>query len=202
MVLVFVVNCIYFEVYAATALSRGCLHFGGSQLTVINNTVIITQVNTIFTQSIADATFVVVRVLIPFFIMVTLNAILIRYITLSKKKIATKTKDSKQKKESRFTTSIILINAFFFIFQFPEVVKQILRYSYFIPYANSIWIVANSSFTLFGNITLLWSYCFTLLEFFLDITFNSLFRAEILSVFDFILKRKTPTNSEQKSRTK
>lgn len=123
-----------------------------------------------------DMMFVLMRVIVPFIIMVFCNFILIKHIRESRKRVI---RGRNQKKENSFTLAVAIMNGsflFFNIWVIPYFI--IVYYSTFsgitlasVPYAISLF---------YGTCAILISYLFTLSQFLIDMIFNKVFRKEIL----------------------
>lgn len=123
-----------------------------------------------------DMMFVLMRVIVPFIIMVFCNFILIKHIRESRKRVI---RGQNQKRENSFTLAVAIMNGSFLFFNIWVIPYYIIvYYSTFsgisltsVPYAISL---------LYGTCSILISYLFTLSQFIIDMIFNKVFRKEIL----------------------
>ena len=119
---------------------------------------------------------VILRNFLPFLIMIILNIAMCLMIFESKKKI----KNRSQKKEMNFTLSVIALNFIFFVFYTPLSISYIMvcyyQYSVVVP----AWFLSEINFI--NNITIVLSFIYNSLPFFINFTFNKIFRAEFFKL--------------------
>jgi hypothetical protein len=133
-----------------------------------------------------DLIFIIMRIIIPFFIMMICNIVLIKHIRKSRKRII---RGRNEKRDNSFTISVTIMNGSFLICNIGVIAYYcIVYYSTFSGVALDK--VQNAIVTLYGTAALIVSYLFTISQFFIDITFNKIFRKEIFSAFLFISGRR------------
>lgn len=133
-----------------------------------------------------DLIYVMMRIILPFIIMVVCNIILINHIRQSRKRVI---RGRNEKKENTLTKTVALLNGSFIICNISVVVYYIVvYYNLFngIVYTNANYYI----FLIYGTSSILLSYLFTLLQFFLDMVFNKIFRKEILQTFLIVTGRR------------
>lgn len=121
-----------------------------------------------------DMMFVIMRIALPFAIMLVCDVILVIHIRKSRKRII------QEKNEHSFTMAVTIINGSFLACNIGVVVYYIIVY-YLRFSGTSISIVAAYINSLFGTCVILLSYIFTLSQFFMDMIFNKIFRKEIIA---------------------
>lgn len=132
-----------------------------------------------------DLIFVLMRIILPFIIMVVCNVVLINHIRKSRNRVI---RGRKEKKEHSFTMAVSFINGSFLALNIGVVVYYIILY--YLRFAGiSLNSVSNNIFSLYGTSAILVSYLFTLSQFFIDMIFNKVFRKEILVVFMILTGR-------------
>lgn len=135
-----------------------------------------------------DIIFVIMRIILPFCIMIVCNVILINHIRKSRNRVI---RGRKEKRENNFTFAVSIINGSFLAFNIGVVVYYIMIYYYRFS-GNSLKTdsVSYYIFNLYGTSAILLSYLFTLSQFFIDMIFNKVFRKEILVVFMILSGRR------------
>ena len=123
-----------------------------------------------------DMIFMIMRILLPFIVMVICNVILVNYISNRRKIII---RERKAKKEYSFTIAVLIMNASFLFCNISVVIYYIM--AYYLKFSGaSLPLVSVYINSLFGTCAILFSYMFTLSEFFIDLIFNKVFRKRIL----------------------
>jgi len=143
-----------------------------------------TQANTDLVLA-QDIMFVIMRIILPFIIMVVCNIILINHIRKSRNRVV---RGRKERKEQSFTKSVTIMNGSFLVCNIGVAVYYIIAY-YLKFSGNSLGQVPTYINSLYGTCAILVSYIFTLSQFFVDIIFNKVFRKEILLVILFLSRR-------------
>lgn len=160
---------------------------------VISVTASCVQPNTNLVLS-QDIMFVIMRIILPFIIMVGCNVILIRHIRESRNRVI---RDRKEKKEHSFTKAVAIMNGSFLACNIGVVVYYIIYYS--LRFSGAQWpFLSVVIFSLYGTCAILLSYMFTLSQFIIDMIFNKVFRKEILHVVFFLTRQR---NDVEPSRT-
>ena len=119
---------------------------------------------------------VLLRNFLPFLIMIILNIAMCLMIFESKKKI----KNRSQKKEMNFTISVMALNFIFFVFYTPLSISYIMvgYYQYSVVVPN--WFLSEINFI--NNITIVLSFIYNSIPFFINFMFNKIFRAEFFKL--------------------
>jgi hypothetical protein len=133
-----------------------------------------------------DIIFVIMRIILPFIIMMVCNIILINHIRKSRNRVI---RGRKEKKEHSVTKAVAIMNGSFLTCNIGVVVYYILNY-YFKFSGTSLSTVSFYIITLFGTSSILLSYLFTFCQFFIDMMFNKVFRKEILVIFMILRGRR------------
>lgn len=176
----------------------------------LNSTVIISrpitdcvQLNTDIVLA-QDMIFVLMRIILPFIIMLVCTSILFNYARVSRKALIRR---RQFRKEHTFTLVVTITNVWFLICNIGVVVYYFMFYYYKFSGA-SLPIIAHYTNLLFGACAIVLSYSFTFSWFFIDMLFNRTFRKEILlavlfltSLRDKIMTRVTQNNNTQNSNT-
>ena len=134
-----------------------------------------------------DMIYVMMRILLPFIIMVICNAILVNYIRNRRKVVINR---SKEKREHRFTITVTIMNGFFLACNIPVVIYYIMFY--YFQFSSALEVISLASYyslILFSLCSILLSYIFIFSQFFIDMIFNKVFRKEILAAFLFLTGR-------------
>ena len=154
-------------------------------LIVVINLPICTQTdsNIILAQNLIS---IIMRIVLPFIIMIVCNIILINHIRKSRNRVI---RGRNEKKNNNFTFSVIIMNAYFIICNIEVVVYFIIFY-YNVYGGGPIKNVPYYIFTLYGTCSILLSYFFTISQFLVDIIFNKVFRKEILVSVLFLTGRR------------
>jgi hypothetical protein len=143
--------------------------------------------------------FSLMRSIVPFVIMVILNVLLIKHIAESRKRIA---QNRSQKRENHFTIAVTLMNGAFFVTNFPRFVTTIMNitftYSGLPPTEDPN--LLNAQLSVFYTTCIIFSLVFTLAQFWLDLTLNSLFRKEVIDLFLRIARRNQVSVTESNTR--
>lgn len=131
-------------------------------------------------------TLILMRVIVPFFLIAILSILLIIKIRNKRKKISSHQASSNsntvrspnKQKETRFTIAVCFINGSFLILNLPMLIVAVINYMrYFLRLSFSeLYYV---QFNLFNTISILLSYLFILCEFWRDLVLNRLFRKEV-----------------------
>ena len=134
-----------------------------------------------------DLMYVIMRIILPFIIMVVCNVILVNYIR-NRRKVALN--GNKEKREHSFTINVAIMNGIFLTCNLPVVVYCIMFYYFqFTDALETFPLVKYYSIILFGLCTILISYVFIFSQFFIDMIFNKVFRNEILAALWFVTRR-------------
>lgn len=130
-----------------------------------------------------DMIFVIMRIILPFVIMVICNVILVKYISSKRKVII---RGRKEKREHSFTIVVSIINGSFLFCNISVVIYYIIVYYY--RFSGTSVTVETYKASLFGTCAILFSYLFTLSEFFIDVIFNKVFRIKMLSLLLYLTR--------------
>lgn len=142
------------------------------------NITICTQANRNVTLA-QDLIFIIIRVILPFIIMVTCNIVLIRHVAISRNKVI---RGSNQRREHSFTIAVAILNGSFMAFNLGAVVLFII--TYYIRFSgNRFTVVGSAMFVVYQTVSILVAYSFGLLQFWLDLIFNRIFRQEMRTAF-------------------
>ena len=135
------------------------------------------------------------RIFIPFGIMLTLNLIVIWRLKQSKRRVnaasiqsgsSQQTNRQLVNKKSRFSVSTLIIDFIFLFFYLPMGVSYAIQiYNLYSTSLTSDRVV-NASYQLFTNICLMLSLAHTSSLFFVFVIFNRFFRAELIVLFRLI----------------
>ena len=180
------VNMLYYAISTRYPVFNTTLN----KYTFINNTLACIQSNLdiLFIQ---DMIFVLMLIILPFIIMVSCNVFLIKHISKTRKLVI---RGRKQKREHSFTIAVSIMNAAFLVCNIGVTVYYSVIY-YLAFSRDSMPTRPYNIFLMFGTCATLFSYIFTLSEFFIDMIFNKVFRKEIYSLIRFIIGFKTVTSS-------
>ena len=156
----------------------------------INNTLVCTQsnLNIVFAQ---DLIFVLMRIILPFVIMVICNLVLVKHISKTRRSVI---RGRKQKREHSFTIAVSIMNGSFLVCNIGVVFYYFISY-YLIFSGLQLFVRPYYIFLIFGICGNLFSYIFTFSEFFIDMFFNKVFRKEILLLIRFLIRFNTAANS-------
>ena len=153
---------------------------------VSNNTVTIcTQANpdVFFAQ---DVTFVFMRIILPFVIMVGCNVVLINHIRKTRKVII---RGRTNKREHSFTMAVSVMNLCFLFCNIGVIFNYILIYYLrFSGVSLSLSSYSQNVILLYGTCSILFSYIFTFFQVFIDMIFNKVFRKEIFSLLRSLIR--------------
>lgn len=130
-----------------------------------------------------DMIFVIMRIILPFVIMVSCNLVLVNHINNARKVVI---RGRKKKREHTFTISVAVINLIFLLCSISVAVYYIIDYYFRLSVAS----ISSHSYyiiLLFGTCAKLLSYIFTFSEFFVDMIFNKAFQKEIFSLLRFLI---------------
>ena len=130
-----------------------------------------------------DMIFVIMRIILPFVIMVSCNLVLVNHINNARKVVI---RGRKKKREHTFTISVAVINLIFLLCSISVAVYYIIDYYFRLSVAS----ISSHSYyiiLLFGTCAKLLSYIFTFLEVFVDMIFNKAFQKEIFSLLRFLI---------------
>ena len=184
---VFLINLFYVTFYAKTSFSTQ------SQLDPILNVTV--KVNITLLQCLAinsdiqtaqDMLYVFMRIVIPLVIMVVCSYILFKHVFKARRSII---RGRNQKRENFFTVAITLSNCAFFVFNLPITVYYF--YYYYLKYSNTqLSLVGSFQFNVFFVVAYLFSYLFTLCQFWIDLALNRVFRKEIFTFVKSIISLK------------
>lgn len=184
---VFVVNQVHMAYYVQNFKTSASVY---NQ--TLNKTVFVSIVSVYCVQynnnlSLAqDILFVIMRIILPFIIMVVCNIILINYIRQSRNRII---RGRKERKEHSFTLAVTIMNGSFLICNIGVVVYYIIFY-YLKFSGTTLPLVPFYMNQLYGTCAVLFSFIFTLSQFLIDMIFNKVFRKEILVVFLIVTGRR------------
>ena len=128
--------------------------------------------------------FVIMRIILPFVIMVSCNVILINHIRKTRKVII---RGRNKKRENSFTIAVSIMNLCFLLCNIGLVIYYFLLY-YFRFSGVSLSSSSISIFSLYGTCSILFSYIFTLFQVFIDMIFNKVFRKEIFSLLRSLIR--------------
>ena len=152
----------------------------------VNKTILTCTVISKDIQTAQDIVFMFIRILIPMFIMIICSYYLIKHVLEVRRRII---HGRNQKRENLFTVAVTFTNVAFFVFNLPITVYYIIYYcitllKIFLPY------LGNVQFSLFFRVAYLFSYMFTLCQFWIDLAFNRIFRKEIFAAAFFLIPKK------------
>jgi hypothetical protein len=181
------VNMLYYAISTRYPVFNTTLN----KYTFINNTLVCTQSNLdiLFIQ---DMIFVLMRIILPFVIMVSCNVFLVKHISKTRKLVI---RGRKQKREHSFTIAVSIMNASFLVCNIGVAVYYVVIY-YLAFSGDSMPSRPYNIFIMFGSCATLFSYIFTFSEFFIDMFFNKVFRKEIYSLIGFFIRVKTVARSK------
>ena len=155
-----------------------------------------TQANTQLVLA-QDIMFVIMRIILPFIIMVVCNVILINHIRRSRNRVV---RGRKERKEQSFTKAVAIMNGTFLACNIGVVAYYIIVY-YLKFSGNKFALVPSYIVSLYGTCANLLSYIFTLSLFFIDMIFNKIFRKEILLVLLIITGRQNQVDETRGGNT-
>lgn len=199
--LVFLVNLFYLTYYLRVSTSAQSVFDPALNKNVYTNvTVSQCVITSTDIQTAQDLLHVIMRIVLPLLIMIVCSVVLVRHIREAKKKVIS---GRNQKRELHFTVAVALINGAFFAFNAPITIYYIIYY--YIRFSGvTLSFLGNFQFTLFFTVAYLFSYMFTLCQFWVDLALNRLFRGEILAVFSALFRQNrvaTDNTNENKSTT-
>jgi hypothetical protein len=129
-----------------------------------------------------DMIYIIMRIILPFVIMVVCNTVLINYISKSRQVLVS---SLRERKEQNFTLVVAIMNMSFLVCNIAVIVYYFMLYYY--SFTGSILdIVPFYINKIFGTSVILFSYIFTFSQFFIDFIFNKVFRKEILAALSFL----------------
>ena len=181
------VNMLYYAISVAYPVFNTTLN----KRVYYNDTLVCTQanLNILIAQ---DFIFVLMRIILPFVIMVICNVVLVKHISKTRRAVI---HGRKQKREHSFTIAVSIMNGSFLVFNIGVVVYYLIVYFLYFSRISFSLISSYSIFTLYGSFVILFSYIFTFSEFFIDMFFNKVFRKEIYSLLRLFIRFKTVTTS-------
>lgn len=133
-----------------------------------------------------DVVFVIMRIVLPFFIMFTCNVILIRHIRKTRKVII---RGRKEKREHSFTKAVAIMTGSFLAFNIVLIVYYIMIY-YFKLSSITLRLALYSINYFYGIWAILLSYLFIVYQFFVVMAFNKLFRKKVHGEFVIVAGRR------------
>jgi hypothetical protein len=145
-----------------------------------------------------DMIYVIMRIVLPFIIMVVCNVVLIRHIRQSRNRVV---RGRKEKKEQSFTTAVAIMNGSFLVCNIGVVAYYIMNY-YFKFSGTTLSLVPVTITSLYGTCAILFSYIFTLSQFIIDMIFNKVFRKEILIVLLILAGRRNQIEPHTRDNTR
>lgn len=155
-----------------------------------NTTVIIRKPITVCYQSnpeivlAQDMIFMFMRIILPFIIMVICNVILVNHISKTRNVVI---RGRKEKRENNFTLSVSIMNGSFLICNIALVIYNIIFY--YLKFSGASWSFIPFYINyLFGTCATVLSYIFTLSQFFIDLTFNKVFRKQVISLLMYLTR--------------
>ena len=179
--IVFIINLFYLTNYASVSVITQSQF---DPLLNVSVSVNITKKNCIAInkdiQLAQDMIHVVMRIILPVFIMFVCSYTLIKHVLNVRRTII---RERNQKRENRFTVAVAFSNFAFLFFNLPVTVYYFILY-YFTLSKITLSPLTGAQFNLFCTVANLFSCMFTLGQFWIDLAFNRLFRKEI---FDFII---------------
>lgn len=129
---------------------------------------------------------IIMRIILPFIIMVACNFILINHIRKSRNRVI---RGRNEKKNHSFTLSVAIMNAFFLMTNIEVVIYYIIYY--YIFFNNiSTQTVSFAIISLYGTCSIILSYLFPISQFLIDMIFNKIFRKEIIITLFFLTGRR------------
>ena len=149
--------------------------------------------NIVFAQ---DMIFVIMRIIIPFIIMVICNVFLVKHISKTRKAVI---RGREKKRENSFTMTVSIMNGCYLICNIGVVLYYFIFY-YLVFSGSSLQSPSFFRFSLYGTCSILLSYIFILSQFFIDMIFNKVFRKEIYSLISFLTRFRYPVKSAVTSR--
>ena len=163
---------IYIPVYNETLNSTVIISKPITDCIQLNNDIALAQ----------DMIFVLMRIILPFIIMLVCTSILFKYVRVSRKALIRR---RQFRKEHTFTLVVTITNVWFLICNLGVVVYYFMFYYYKFSGA-SLPMVTHYTNLLFGACAIVLSYSFTFSGFFIDMLFNRTFRKEILLAVLFL----------------
>ena len=143
-----------------------------------------------------DMIFVIMRIIIPFIIMVICNVFLVKHISKTRKAVI---RGREKKRENSFTMTVSIMNGCYLICNISVVVYYFILY-YLRFSKTSLPSPTYYRINLYGTCAILFSYIFTLFQFLIDMFFNKVFRKEIFSLIGFLTRFRYPIKSAVSSR--
>ena len=182
--IVFLINLFYLTFYAKTSFSTQSKLDPVLNVTVkVNITLLQCMAINSDLQTAQDMVFVLMRIAIPLVIMIVCSYILFKHVLKARRRII---RGRNQKRENFFTFAITLTNCAFFVFNLPITVYYV--YYYYLKFSNTeLSFDGGFQFNLFFIVAYLFSYLFTLCQFWIDLALNRVFRKEIFTCVKSIL---------------
>ena len=149
--------------------------------------------NILFAQNMI---FVIMRIIIPFIIMVICNVFLIKHISKTRKAVI---RGRIKKRENSFIMTVSIMNGCYLICNISVVLYYFIYY-YLLFSRFSLPSPTYYKISLYGRCAILFSYIFILSQFFIDMIFNKVFRKEIFSLIGFLTRFRYPVKSAVTSR--
>lgn len=201
-IFLFVINSIHLAYYALTKktyLSVFNVSSNRSILMLANITNCVQRESKIVLAQ--DLTFVVCRVFLPLLVMIVSNFLLMKKLAISSKSVNQNGNSSQVKRRERsFTLTVVILNGSFLVFNLGIVAYYAVWHYISISKNNFFSNVQYGRFVVFESVASLVSYMYPLLQFWLDLGFNRLFRKEISEFFISIIGRHNQIfKSSQKS---
>lgn len=140
---------------------------------------------------IQDIMISITRSVLPFFLIAILSIVLIIKVRQAKKRScwsSSSPSSLSQLRELRFTIAVCFINGWFLLLNLPFLGVFLQAYVLRAVMPKRTQLV-QSQLSLFSDISVLFCYAFTLLEFWRDLVFNRIFRKEIATFVYFITRR-------------
>ena len=146
-----------------------------------------------------DVVFVIMRIILPFVIMVSCNVILVNHIRKTRKVII---RGRNKKRENSFTMAVSIMNLCFLVCNIGVVFYySIIYYLRFSGLGRLFTSSSNSILSLYGTCSILFSYIFTLFQVFIDIIFNKVFRKEIFFLLRSLIRFRFKFTSNSRCNT-
>lgn len=181
---VFLINLFYLTFYSKAFVSSQSQLDPVLNVTVkVNITLLQCVIINSNIQTAQDMLFVLMRIVIPFVIMFVCSYILFKHVFKARRRII---RGRNQKRENFFTVAITFTNCAFLVFNLPITVYYI--YEYYLKFSNTqLSFVGASQNNLLFIVAYLFSYLFTLCQFWIDLALNRVFRKEIFTFVKSLL---------------
>jgi hypothetical protein len=127
------------------------------------------------------------RTIVPLIVMSLMNLMIIKRLRLNKQKL-TQNRNKKEKKETRFTKTVVSLTLIFMLFNFPlGVINSVSIFTDYLGFTVSP--TTGAVLSLCSIVALNFSFLYQSFYFFITLMFNQIFRKELISIFAIVIAK-------------